>query len=61
MATQTEYNAVAAALLKIIAADENANVPGWARGMIPQDAAPHLAAQCAKVAVDALDALRSHP
>lgn len=59
MATQAEYTAVANALQKLIQADVNADVPGWAQGMIPADLAPSLAGACAKLAVDTLDAYRA--
>lgn len=59
MATQSEYTAVANALLKLINADIEADVPGWARGWIPDNMAPSLAGACAKVAVDTLDAYRA--
>lgn len=52
MASQAEYDAVAAALTKAITTDEEQKVPVEFRGMIPADLAPTLAAQLAKVAVD---------
>lgn len=61
MATQDEYNAVGAALLKLLLADEEAHVPAMFRGMIPASAAPQLAQHCARLAVDTLDQLRSKP
>jgi hypothetical protein len=60
MATAAEYTAVANALLKLITADINADVPGWARGMIPADMAPQLAGAAAKTAIDTLDAYRAN-
>ncbi len=59
MATPAEYAAVAAALTRLIQADIDADVPGWARGMIPADLAPSLAAACAKAAIDTLDTFRA--
>lgn len=59
MATQAEYAAVANALLKVIQGDITRDVPGWAQGMIPAGMAQALASECAKSAVDTLDALRA--
>lgn len=59
MATQAEYIAVAGAILKIINGEIAAEVPGWAQGMIPAGMATALADQCAKTAIDTLDALRA--
>lgn len=59
MATQAEYDAVKAAVLKAITDEENRDVPAWERGMIPANLVPNLAALCSKTAVDALDALRA--
>ncbi len=59
MATPAEYATVAAALTRLIQTDINEDVPGWARGMIPADLAPSLAAACAKAAIDTLDAYRA--
>jgi len=58
MATPAEYAAVAAKLQAELTADESKFVPAPFRGMIPQEAIPHLAAACAKTAVDELDAFR---
>ncbi len=58
MANQADYDAVAHALVKVLAAEEAANVPAMFRGMIPADAAPKLAKHCAQVAVDTLDKFR---
>ena len=59
MATQPEYTAVANALLALITADINNDVPSIWRGMIPADMAPNMAGQLAKAAVDTLDAFRA--
>lgn len=59
MATKAEYDAVAAALVKVLTADINTNVPVMFRGMIPANMAPHLAQETAKVAIDTLDAYRA--
>lgn len=58
MADQSDYTAVANALVKVLQADVVADVPSWAQGMIPTDLAPKLAGSLAKTAVDALDAHR---
>lgn len=59
MATQAEYTAVANKLLQIITAEENQQVPGWAKGFIPAGIETALAGACAKAAVDTLDAYRA--
>ena len=59
MATPAEYNAVAAALLKVIQGDIDADVPGMFKGMIPADLASSIADACAKTAVDTLDTYRA--
>ncbi len=59
VATQAEYTVAANAIVKIINADIDADVPGWARGMIPGDMAPKLAGACAKAGIDAVDAYRA--
>ena len=59
MATQAEYTAVANAVLKVINGEIAAEVPGWAQGMIPAEMATDLAGECAKTAVDTLDAVRA--
>lgn len=59
MATVAEYAAVSAALQKIVQGDINQQVPAMWRGMIPAHLASDLATQCAKSAVDTLDAFRA--
>jgi len=54
MATQKEYTVAANACLAILTAEENADVPGWAKGLIPIDMGPKLAGKQAKATVDAL-------
>lgn len=59
--TKPEYDAVYAKLLALITEDEGNEVPVMFRSMIPKEAAPHLADQCTKVAIAALDAFRAKP
>ncbi len=56
MAEKAEYDKVAAAILKLLIADEKAMVPAMFQSMIPVDAAPKLARHCAQVAVDTCEA-----
>lgn len=60
MGTQHEYSAVANVLMKIITAEEDADIPeGWERSFVPADLASRLAGACAKAAVDTLDKFRA--
>ena len=59
MADQSDYTAVASALLTALQTDINENVPAFERGMIPADLPGKLATSLAKTAVDALDAHRA--
>ncbi len=59
MATKDEYDAVAVALLKMVTADINTDVPVMFRSMIPPDMAPHISNAAAKLAIDTLDAYRA--
>ena len=59
MATPQEYAAVTAKLQAELQTDESKFVPAMFQGMIPKDAIPHLAAACARMAVDTLDAFRA--
>jgi hypothetical protein len=59
VATQAEYDAVRAAVLKAITDEENRDVPAWEPGLIPANLVPNLAALCSKTAVDTLDAFRA--
>lgn len=60
MVDQSDYTAVANALMAALKADISADVPGWAQGMIPPDIASKLAGSLAKISVDALDAHRAN-
>ena len=60
MATQSEYTAVANAILVLIRQNIATKVPGWEQGLIPDDLELALAGECAKTAVDTLDAYRSN-
>lgn len=59
MAIPADYAAVQAALVPVIQSDFNTLVPPFAQGMIPYNEANVLAAQLAKVAVNALDVARA--
>jgi hypothetical protein len=59
MATQPEYTAVANALVSVLQADINADVPSFFKGMVPANLAPELAGALAKKAVDTIDAYRA--
>jgi hypothetical protein len=59
MATPAEYLAVSTVLQKWLAAEEDTEVPAWARGMIPAETVPKASGALAKLAVDTLDAYRA--
>lgn len=53
MATQAQYTAATAAIMLVINADIQADVPAMFRGQIPQDKLREFAIEAAKAAVDA--------
>jgi hypothetical protein len=59
MATTAEYQLAAAAVLKIVQADIEKNVPVMFQGEIPQDIVKQFAADAAKAAIDTVDADRA--
>ncbi len=60
MATTTEYQLAAAAILKIVQADIQKTVPSVFQDEIPQGAVSQFAADAAKAAIDAVDAARAN-
>lgn len=60
MATQNEYDYVAAELKLWLTEQEDANVPEWAQALVPPGTIDKAAPALAKRAVDALDAYRAH-
>ena len=58
MADQSDYTAVANALVRELTKDID-QVSGWARSFIPADLPQQLAGPLAKIAVDAVDAHRA--
>lgn len=59
MATQAQYAAATAAVLKVVQADIAKNVPTMFQGEIPQDLVQQFAADAAKASVDAYEAVQS--
>jgi hypothetical protein len=59
MATTAEYQIAAAAVLKVVQADIEKNVPVMFQGEIPQDIVKQFAADAARTAIDAVDADRA--
>lgn len=59
MATQAQYAAATAAVLKVVQADIQQNVPTMFQNEIPQDLLQKFAADSAKAAVDAYDSSQS--
>jgi hypothetical protein len=59
MATQNEYDYVAAELKNYLTEQEDANVPEWARALVPAGTIDKAAPALAKMAIDAIDAYRA--
>jgi hypothetical protein len=60
MATSAEYSIAAAAVMKIVMADINQDVPAMFRNQIPTSLVAQFATDAAKAAVDAVDADRAN-
>jgi hypothetical protein len=59
MATQNEYDYVAAELKNFLTQEEDTNVPEWARDLVPAGTIDKAAPALAKLAIDAIDAYRA--
>lgn len=59
MATQAQYAAATAAVLKVLQADISQDVPAMFQGQIPQDLLAQFASDAAKAAVDASEGVQS--